>query len=90
MPTDAPERLGLCSLDVAADNMRQLRRLFPEVFTESSDADENPAELDFEKLKAMLGEGGAVAEAKGGDDALKVNALETFRACQPEIQFRTV
>jgi len=25
-----------------------------------------------------------------GDDALKVNALETFRACQPEIQFRTV
>ena len=25
-----------------------------------------------------------------GDDALKVNTLETFRATEPEIQFRTV
>jgi adenine-specific DNA-methyltransferase len=25
-----------------------------------------------------------------GNDSLKVNTLETFRACQPEIQFRTV
>ncbi|MCH7229001.1 site-specific DNA-methyltransferase [Verrucomicrobiaceae bacterium E54] len=29
-------------------------------------------------------------KALHGDDALKVNALETFRALQPEIQFRTV
>ena len=29
-------------------------------------------------------------KALHGDDALKVNALETFRALQPEVQFRTV
>ena len=29
-------------------------------------------------------------QALGGNDALKVNAIETFRAAEPEIQFRTV
>lgn len=53
---ESPEKLDLRSLDVAADKRRLLQQLFPEVFTESTGADGNPAELDFEKLKAVLGE----------------------------------
>jgi adenine-specific DNA-methyltransferase len=53
---ESPEKLDLRSLDVAADKRRLLHQLFPEVFTESTGADGNPAELDFEKLKAVLGE----------------------------------
>jgi adenine-specific DNA-methyltransferase len=52
---DSPEKLDLRSLDVAADKRAQLKQLFPEVFTESSTAEGEPAELDFEKLKAVLG-----------------------------------
>jgi adenine-specific DNA-methyltransferase len=51
-----PEKLDLASLDVAADKRRLLRQLFPEAFTESTGTDGNPADLDFEKLKAVLGE----------------------------------
>lgn len=182
---DSPEKLDLRSMDIAADKRRLLRRVFPEVFTESIGPEGKPAELDFERLKAVLGAHVAIADpqaekygldwpgkrdalaavqtpalgtlvpcpeesvdwdttrnvfiegdnlevlkllqksycgkvkmiyiedridtalidavagrhpvqficldrALSGSDALKVNALETFRACQPEIQFRTV
>jgi adenine-specific DNA-methyltransferase len=53
---ESPEKLDLRSLDVAADKRRLLHQLFPEVFTESTGVDGNPAVLDFEKLKAVLGE----------------------------------
>lgn len=52
----SPEKLDLASLDVAADKRRLLRQLFPEAFTESTGTDGKLAELDFEKLKAVLGE----------------------------------
>ena len=52
----SPEKINLASLDVAADKRRLLRQLFPEAFTESTGAEGKPAELDFEKLKAVLGE----------------------------------
>jgi adenine-specific DNA-methyltransferase len=59
---DEPEKLPLTSLDVAADKRHQLRQLFPEVFTESSGSDGSPAEIDFEKLKAVLGEHGEIID----------------------------
>jgi adenine-specific DNA-methyltransferase len=62
MPT-SPEKLPLASMDVAADKQRLLRQLFPEAFTETTD--ENGADrlaLDFEKLKAVLGEHGPMTE----------------------------
>jgi adenine-specific DNA-methyltransferase len=55
--SQTPEKLDLASLDVAADKQRQLRQLFPEVFTETTD--EQGADrltLDFDKLKAVLGD----------------------------------
>jgi adenine-specific DNA-methyltransferase len=63
MSKPSPEKLPLASMDVAADKQRLLRQLFPEVFTET--ADEKGADrlaLDFEKLKAVLGEHGALVE----------------------------
>lgn len=59
---DTPEKLDLQFMNVAADKRRQLRQLFPEVFTESSDTGGNPAELDFDRLKAVLGEHVSLAE----------------------------
>jgi adenine-specific DNA-methyltransferase len=59
----SPEKLNLASMDVAADKQRLLRQLFPEAFTETMD--ETGADrlaLDFEKLKAVLGEHGALTE----------------------------
>jgi adenine-specific DNA-methyltransferase len=93
---DSPEKLDLRSLDIAADKRRQLRQLFPEVFTESSDAAGNPAELDFEKLKAVLGEHVTLADPRaeryglewpGKRDALKAvqtPALGTLIPCPEE------
>jgi adenine-specific DNA-methyltransferase len=53
----SPQKLDLASLDVAADKQRQLRRLFPEAFTETTDATgRDHLSIDFDKLKAVLGE----------------------------------
>ena len=55
----SPEKRNLASLDVVADKQRLLRKLFPEAFTETTD--ENGTDrvaLDFDKLKAVLGEHG--------------------------------
>lgn len=46
---DAPERFDLRSLDLAAAKRAELLRLFPEVATEGG-------KVDFERLKAALGE----------------------------------
>lgn len=46
---DQPERLDLRSRDIADDRRQELLRLFPEVRTEGG-------KLDFERLKAALGE----------------------------------
>lgn len=56
MSTEQPEKMPLESLDVAEDKRHQLKQLFPEVFTESQDADGKLVEaVDFEKLKEVLG-----------------------------------
>ncbi|MCH7228669.1 site-specific DNA-methyltransferase [Haloferula sp. A504] len=93
---DTPEKLDLRSMDVAADKRRQLRQLFPEVFTESTDAQGTPAEVDFEKLKGVLGEHVSLAEPgaekyglewPGKRDALKAvqtPALGTLVPCPEE------
>ena len=90
------EKLDLRSLDVAADKRRQLRQLFPEVFTESTGADGRPAELDFERLRAVLGDHAALAERgqeryglewPGKRDALRAvqtPALGTLLPCPGE------
>jgi len=54
-PTE-PEKLDPSPLDIAADKRRQLRQLFPEVFTEGTAANGTLAELDFDKLKQVLGD----------------------------------
>jgi adenine-specific DNA-methyltransferase len=44
------------SLDIAGENRRKLRQLFPAAFTETVDGEGRPVEsVDFEKLKAELG-----------------------------------
>ena len=46
---DEPEKLGLESLDIAADRVAELLRLFPEIRTEDD-------KVDFDRLKRVLGE----------------------------------
>lgn len=59
----SPEKLPLASMDVAADKQRLLRQLFPEAFTETVDEKGvDQVALDFDKLKAVLGEHGAITE----------------------------
>ena len=44
------------SKDIVADNIDKLRELFPDAFTEGSDADGPRWKVDFDALKACLGE----------------------------------
>lgn len=44
------------SQDIVADNIDKLRELFPDAFTEGSDADGPRWKVDFDALKACLGE----------------------------------
>ena len=77
----SPEKLDLASLDVAADKRRLLQRLFPEAVTETTDAHgRDQVAVDFDKLKAVLGEHAQLAapgqeryglEWPGKRDALK-------------------
>ena len=65
----SPEKLNLASMDVAADKQRLLRQLFPEAFTETTDAKGGDRlALDFDKLKAVLG-------VHGGDDRAGAGTL---------------
>jgi len=53
---DKPEKLGLDSMDISAENRAKLKALFPSVFTETvNDKGELVESIDFEKLKAELG-----------------------------------
>ncbi len=81
----SPEKLPLASMDVAADKQRLLRQLFPEAFTET--VDEKGVDAVAEKHPVQFI---CLDRALQGSDSIKVNTLETFRAAQPEIQFRTV
>ena len=48
MSNDAPEKMKLTSMDMAAEKRAQFKRLFPEVFTEDR--------IDFEQLRRVLGD----------------------------------
>lgn len=51
-----PEKMDGSSLDISEQRRREIKQLFPGVFTETSDADGQPVEtIDFERLKAELG-----------------------------------
>ncbi len=64
--SDAPEKLGLGSLDVAREKREALKALFPGVFSESDDGTGVVQEsIDFEKLKAELGTFTKVYENRG-------------------------
>ena len=53
------------SLDIAADNLKKLKGLFPGVFTETkSDSGEVVDAIDFERLKAEIGKFSEVFEGR--------------------------
>lgn len=53
---EQPEKLDLRSMDVAEEKRRQLKQLFPEVFTESNTKRNHWVEaIEFEKLREALG-----------------------------------
>jgi len=53
---NTPEKVPGTSLDISADKRAQLKALFPSVFTETvNDNDELSESVDFERLKAELG-----------------------------------
>jgi len=93
---EAPQKLDISPLNMADDKRRQLRQLFPEVFTEGTGKDGSPAEINFEKLKQVLGEHGDLIdpaqeryglEWPGKRDALKAvqaPALGTLSPCPEE------
>jgi adenine-specific DNA-methyltransferase len=81
-----PERLDLCSMDIAEDRRQELLRLFPEVRTEDG-------KLDFERLKLALGEAVDVGKERygltwpGKAECFKViqtPSLGTLRPCPEE------
>ena len=56
MKDQQPEAIVGTSLDIAAANRDKLKQLFPDVFTETKDAQGKLVEtVDFEKLKAEIG-----------------------------------
>ena len=59
MKHDEPDKLDLCSHDVAEDRRQELLRLFPEIRTEGG-------KLDFERLKLALGESVDVGKERYG------------------------
>ena len=48
MSNDAPEKMKLTSMDMAAEKRAQFKRLFPEVFTEDR--------IDFDQLRRVMGD----------------------------------
>ena len=54
--SDSPEKMDLCSMDIADANRERLKSLFPSVFTETRNEEGELVEsIDFEKLKAEIG-----------------------------------
>lgn len=90
--TDQPERLDPRSRDIAADNVADLLRLFPEVRAEGG-------KLDFERLKMALGEAVDVGKERygltwpGKADCFKTiqaTSLATLRPCpEQSVNFDT-
>lgn len=92
-----PEMMDLRSLDISAENRARLKRLFPSVFTEVKDEDGNFVEsIDFEKLKAELGEFSDLFEGRrerygmdwpGKKDCLRIiqqPSIGTLKPCREE------
>lgn len=83
---EAPESLDLSSTDITAEKRRELLRLFPEVATEAG-------QLDFERLKLVLGEAVDVGKERYGMNwpgkaecfrTIQASSLGTLRPCHEE------
>jgi len=92
-----PEKMGLHSIDVSAENRASLKQFAPSVFTETrDDKGEIVESIDFEKLKAELGTFSDVFEARrerygmdwpGKKEALKLiqqPSVATLKPCREE------
>lgn len=97
MPNDQPGQLPGTSSDIANENRRRLKQLFPSVFTEMIDDKGNLKEsIDFEKLKAELGTFSDLFESRreyygmnwpGKKDALRLiqqRSHATLKPCREE------
>ncbi len=91
------KKIDLRTEPVAEDKRTQLKQLLPEVFTESLDERGNPVEgIDWEKLKAALGEFSEVFENRrerygmnwpGKRDAMRIlqqRTTATLKPCRDE------
>jgi adenine-specific DNA-methyltransferase len=77
MPDENPDPLPKTTPDVTHEQIEKLKRIFPECVTEDGDG----AAIDFERLRATLGEADALAD----DDAYTftwAGKEEAFRAIQ--------
>lgn len=93
--TDTPigEAMTGHSLDVAAENLKKLKDLFPGVFTETKSASGEVVEsVDFERLKAEIGTFSDVFEGRrerygmdwpGKKDALKLIQSPSYATLKP-------
>lgn len=92
-----PEAMDLRSLGISADNRARLKQLFPAVFTEVKDEEGELVEsIDFEKLKAELGEFSDLFESRrerygmdwpGKKDCMKIiqqPSIGTLKPCREE------
>lgn len=97
MTDEQPEKMPLTSLDIAAENRRRLRQMFPSVFTETANGQGELVEsIDFEKLKAELGTFSDLYEARrerygmdwpGKKDCMKLiqqPSAATLKPCREE------
>lgn len=96
MPAPTPAKLDLASMDIPGEKLRQM---FPEVFTaiggerlaisfRKRETVQEPSRACVTKRHPM--QFICLDRALQSNDTLKVNSLETFRAAQPEILFRTI
>ena len=90
------EKMKLESQDVAAQKREELKQLFPSVFTEAkNEKGELVESVDFEKLKALVGEFSDVFESRrerfvfdwpGRSDALKLVQQKSFGTLIPSAE----
>ncbi|MEW5803209.1 MAG: site-specific DNA-methyltransferase [bacterium] len=99
MSTNAgiPDKMDLRSMDISAENRAKMKQLFPSVFTETRNKKGELVEsIDFEKLKAELGNFTDVFESRrerygmdwpGKKDCMKViqqPSIATLKPCRTE------
>jgi len=92
MSNDQPEKLDLCSRDIAEEKRQELLRLFPEIHTEGG-------KLDFERLRLVLGEAVDVGKERYGMNwpgkadcfkTIQMPSIGTLRPCPDEsVNFNT-